>query len=192
MREKSTEIPFTPLHPVVEEENIEQEMMDQAISNGFDIPMDVINNDMMASERLYNCDTLELEATELVIFSQDVAKLYPSLDLDMTVQIVGEAMEDTEIKFEEIDYEEIGKYLAINMTDDDIRRNKIRTVVPIRKKERDGPVRGPRPTMAYLSTDKDQNGEQKWLWKSRTPPSPRQKKVMLARTIEIAVKFACI
>ena len=48
----------------ISEINIEQEMMDQVISNGFDIPMDVINNDMLASERLYNCDNLELEATE--------------------------------------------------------------------------------------------------------------------------------
>ena len=43
--------------------------------------------------------------------------------------------------------------------------------------------------MAYLNSDVDQNGDAKWFWKGKFQPSARQKRVMLARAMEIAVEF---
>ena len=49
---------------------------------------------------------------EIVVVSQDVRALYPSLDWETVVWIVGKILEETAITFEEVDYKKLGKYLA--------------------------------------------------------------------------------
>ena len=52
----------------------------------------------------------------LVIGSTDVKVLYPSLDIDFTVEKVCDVIRQSTIKFEGLWYEELGLYISINTT----------------------------------------------------------------------------
>ena len=60
---------------------------------------------------------------EMVIMSQDFNCLYTSLDREETVRIIGRLVEESEVEFKDIDYRQLGKYLAIHLTPDIIARN---------------------------------------------------------------------
>lgn len=97
-------------------------------------------------------------------------------------------IEDSELTFDDIDYKEVGKYLAIHLTPEEISDNNLIIVIPTRRKELNGPVRGVKPTVAYLENDLDSKKEPKWEWRGkRKNPTQLQKKRMIARTMEIVV-----
>ena len=52
----------------------------------------------------------------LVIGSTDVKALYPSLEIDFTVEKVCDVIRQSTIKFEGLWYEELGLYIFINTT----------------------------------------------------------------------------
>ena len=107
--------------------------------------------------------------------------LYPSLDWIETVRIVGKILEETEVEYKNIDYKKLGKYLAIHMTPEEITKDSLQSVVP--KK-----VKPNRVTIAFLDSDVDRKGEDKWDWAGkRKDPTRLQKKRMVARTTEIAI-----
>ena len=107
-----------------------------------------------------------------------------SLDCEEIIKIVGKLIEETDVRFENIDYRVIGKYLAIHLSPEEIAHNNLKTVIPKRIK-----TGGPKPGMAYLDSDLDKKKQEKWSWKGkRKVPSNLQKKKLLARALEVAVK----
>ena len=54
---------------------------------------------------------------EKVVVSMDLKALHPSLDISFTTEIVCEEFFKSEIKIENIDYEEMGLYIRINRND---------------------------------------------------------------------------
>ena len=107
------------------------------------------------------------ESKEIVVVSQDVDGLYPELRRAETVRIAGKLMEESEISFEDVNFQEVGKYLAIHLTQESIVKNNLVTVIPDRVKTQNGPVGGPKPGMAYLDSEVDNEGEEKWSWKGK-------------------------
>ena len=92
------------------------------------------------------------EDEELVIFSQDVIALYPSLDIDDITESVRKAVMDTKVSFKNIDMETVGKYLAIHMTKEEQKKLNIVSCIP----DREGETKGGtcrKVTIAYLDTD---------------------------------------
>ena len=63
------------------------------------------------------------EEDDIIIFSQDVRALYPSLDIEDITEAVREAMMETELSFENVDVETVGKYLAVNMSKADRKKS---------------------------------------------------------------------
>ena len=59
---------------------------------------------------------------DIIILIQDIRALYHSLDIDETIEIVFEAMMESEVKFDYVDIKEVAKYIAINMSKEDQRR----------------------------------------------------------------------
>ena len=53
---------------------------------------------------------------DMIIGSADVKALYPSLDINFTVDRVCDMLLISEVKFHGLWYKEIGLYLAINLT----------------------------------------------------------------------------
>ena len=68
----------------------------------------------------------------MVVVGTDVVKLYPTLDIQKVVGVVMEAMVDTEIIWEEIDYLEAACYVALNWTEEECQRSGLRRVLPRR------------------------------------------------------------
>ena len=88
---------------------------------------------------------------EIVVISQDVKALYPSLDWDTIVKIIGKILEETEIVFKDINYRNLGKYLAVHMTPEEISKDNLQSVVPTK-------VKPNKVTIAFLDSDVDKNG----------------------------------
>ena len=116
--------------------------------------------------KLKGCSSWSIPAISeergLVVISQDVKALYPSIDKTETVRIVGRMIEETELEFDNIDFKCLGKYLAVHLTQEKITNNHLISVIPARKKEveNNGNVSGRKPGIAYLDSDLDRNKEE--------------------------------
>ena len=110
-----------------------------------------------------------MEERELVIMSQNVKALYPSLNKMETVRIVGRVIEETELEFDNVDFKCLGKYLVVHLTPEEIASNHLISVIPARRKEKEnnGAVSGRKPGIAYLDSDLDRNKEEKWDWRGK-------------------------
>ena len=68
-------------------------------------------------------DMVQDFAVPMVVLGSDVVNLYPSLDIKQVVKEVKEAMLETEIQWENIDYLEAARYIALNWTELQCRRS---------------------------------------------------------------------
>ena len=127
----------------------------------------------------------------------DVSGMYPSLVIREVLEVLYTMVMGTNIQFDDINYEEAGKYLAVSMADDEKTRCGFGEVLPRRMVEvvrerrgEMGPVPGPRVTMAYLDSEdvkmRNEDGEEVRLpkWQSSgVNPSPLQQRMMVAWTL---------
>ena len=60
-----------------------------------------------------------------IVGSADIEALYPNLDIDFTIDKVCEVFEDSTVSVEGIDYAELGLYLSLNKTDDELREKEL-------------------------------------------------------------------
>ena len=115
------------------------------------------------------------------IISMDVKALYPSMDWNEIEKAVRELVETSDRDVEGVDWQEVGKYLAVMMTEGEIMEEKLQHVVPRRRAEI-----GRKISIAYLC---NKQNEEKWL-PSRMP-GHRQKKRMVGIAIAKGVRV-CI
>ena len=108
----------------------------------------------------------------------DVKALYPSMEWDEIITSVREMIEESEMEVEGVDWHEVGKYLAVVMTTEEIEDQGLRLVIPQRKGEKNRTI-----TVSYLN-DKRNNEN----WEKARAPGKRQKRKMLARAITEGVK----
>ena len=97
----------------------------------------------------------------LCLGSLDVKALYPSLLIQEAAKICGEEVSKSDVCFEEVDWTWASVYCALNMTEREVRKERLWDVVPDRKKG----ARGACPAILTYYTD-----EQKTRWISRTNP----------------------
>ena len=64
-------------------------------------------------------------------------------------------MEETDVTFEDVDYRDVGKYLAVYLIPLQVTKNNLKIVIPRRVKSG-----GPKPGMAYLDSDLDKDKEE--------------------------------
>ena len=60
----------------------------------------------------------------------DVEALYPSLDIDFTVEKVGELLYESDVCIKGIDYQELGLYLSLTKTDGELRQLELNSTCP--------------------------------------------------------------
>ena len=138
-----------------------------------------------------NKDAVDSE-TKRIIFSQDVKALYPSLSIEDIKELVKEVMMETEVEYKNLDIKMVAKYLAVNMTKEEQRKENIISCIPDRLTELEGTGRK-KVGMAYLDSDfinkKDKYGKivkvEKWSWKSKREPSHLQRRKMLAEMMRL-------
>ena len=54
----------------------------------------------------------------MIVIGSDVVNLYPSLDIQKIVGLVKQSLMDTTIEWEEVDYLEGARYIALNWTEE--------------------------------------------------------------------------
>ncbi|MEL7343085.1 MAG: hypothetical protein AAGM67_21555, partial [Bacteroidota bacterium] len=79
---------------------------------------------------------------KVIIGSTDVKALYPSLDIDFTIQVVCDVFRTSGIEIVGIDYDELGLYISLTRTPEEIRAAGLEKVCPTRAH-----TRGARPAI---------------------------------------------
>ena len=84
-------------------------------------------------ELRYNVDN------EVIVGSADVKALYPSLDVDFTVDKVCEVFYGSEVRVEGVNVEELGLYLSVSLKEGDLMEAGIAQYYPSRRSNRGRP-----------------------------------------------------
>ena len=66
---------------------------------------------------------------EIIVISQDVKALYPSINWDEIVRIFGKILEETSVTFGDVDYRGLGKGLAIHLSQEEIAKNNLTSII---------------------------------------------------------------
>ena len=69
------------------------------------------------------------EGQKVIITSMDVVALYPNLRIERCAVEVGKEMEESEIEYENVDYELGGRFIASNMTQTDVDREGLSRII---------------------------------------------------------------
>ena len=77
-----------------------------------------------------------------IIGSADVKALYPSLDIEFTIEVVCDMFNRSKVNIKNVNYKEVALYIALNRTDEEIRNKGLSHICPKRKYRR-----GPRPNI---------------------------------------------
>ena len=145
--------------------------------------MEEVNKKTAAMERT----NTENDAPELFLGSMDVKSLYPSLQAQTTAEIVSEISKEVDIKIEGVNWAEAGKYLAINLSQKEIKDLKIEHLVSTRKNKGG---RHPGITTAEVMGKlyKEDGAEDASLFHPpKKKPTQQEKKIILSQVIKTAI-----
>ena len=135
------------------------------------------SEEMKAAFEEYNRTEPEVRK-QCRVLSMDVKALYPSMEWEEIIVSVREMIENSEEVIENADYFEIGKYLAVTLSKEEIDNEKLQHVIPQRKIETNRNI-----TIAYLCNKKNED-----QWCRARKPGHRQKKKMLALAVAEGVR----
>ena len=117
---------------------------------------------------------------EMVIIGCDVESLYPSLDTKDCGRLVEEEIMRTDIEFENLDYLEGARLIALNKSAEYCRRHELHRVLPVRRKRT-----GSRPGVTGKGPLGQQRGDQEqWKFPNVTL-TPREKRLLVAEVAKI-------
>ena len=116
----------------------------------------------------------------MVLIGSDVSALYPNLDAEQVAEIVYKAVRDSKIKWENIDYLEATRYIALNWDNIRCRTSTLRRVLPRRRH-----TGGSRPGMTGAGpAGPDRGDQEQWIFpKVRLTTS--EKKEIIAQVVKI-------
>ena len=137
--------------------------------------------EMLAAFRRLN-DKLITE--EIIVGSADVKALYPSLDIEFTVEKVCEVFYNSEVKVEGIDVGELGLYLALNRKELQLRKLDLLQFCPTRKTNRGRP-----PTITGCALDEDKVKRYGPWTPPREKPDEQKVRQMFTEAMKIALLF---
>ena len=139
------------------------------------------SEEMRAAFERYNNEEEEDVKRQCQILSMDVKALYPSMDWKEIGVAVKEMVESCEKDVEDVDWKEVGKYLATTLTKEEIEKEGLRHVVPKRKQETNRKI-----TVAYLNNRKNDRN-----WSNPRAPGHKQKKRMIGLALAVGIQ-ACM
>ena len=182
-----------PTRPVVNAKRGAISRLSHTISKPIAIIADEADNDKMCEnteEVLEAIEKLNEDAKnnkDIIIGSLDVKALFPSLEVNRSAEIVRRMIATSNVDIENVDYEELAKYVAINVTSVEIQHSGMQDLIHTRKYNK-----GPKPGMtAREVTGGDEQRtlhNSKWRRPVRSPDTPAERKELLGWGMEIAVK----
>ena len=104
--------------------------------------------------------------TQMVLIGSDVISLYPNLVVNQVVERVKEAVVESSLKWEGIDYLECVRYLALNWSQEECSRSPLRRVLPVRRGKRGSRpgIKGPGPRGGTRGC------QEQWIFPDVFPP----------------------
>ena len=120
---------------------------------------------------------------DTIIGFLDVKALYPSLDIDFTAEIVSKEFYNSGVKIENMDYDELGLYLALNYNQRQLLSRSLEKVCPTKKSKRGAP---PKITGSGIGTTKKERFAP-WS-RAEEIPNEEQKRIMLKEAIQVVPK----
>ena len=154
-----------------------------------------VNRDLMEKCKLDPGYRLSIQKAEII--SLDVKALYPSLKIEEVKEILMEVLEKIQIEgkltLNEVKYHEVGKYLSIVCTEEEIKKYDLEEAIP----KKTAGNRGPRPGPAYWETDVREvyeRGKKKEVskWQEAEEPDERRKQkmisLMMTKAVEVIMK----
>ena len=122
-------------------------------------------------------------STPMVAIGSDVVSMYPNLDVDLVVDMIGEEVKKSGVKWTNVDWLEAARYLALNWTEVECRSSPLRRILPYRRKNR-----GTRPGVTGAGPMGRERGDQEqWVFPTVTL-TEGDKKELLASVIKIATQ----
>eukprot|EP00794_Sanderia_malayensis_P013423 gene13423-14802_t len=140
---------------------------------------------MNTKERLAEVEQVNAEGLgdRVVIGSTDVKALYSSLDIEFTIQVVCEIFGTSDVNILGIDYQELGLYISLSRTPEEIRAVGLEEVFPTRAQRR-----GPKSTItASGSAARKEVRFQSWR-PATSAPSRQQQRTMLVEALRIGLE----
>ena len=119
---------------------------------------------------------------DLVVGSADVKALYPSLDIDFTIENVCDVFFESDVQVKGVDYEEVGLYLAINTEPEVLQRSNIADVCLTRKFKR-----GRKPTITASGTEEKKEKRLKPWNPPKKQADEHAKRLMLREALNVAL-----
>jgi hypothetical protein len=129
------------------------------------------------------------DIVDLETLSWDVEALYPECKKRESSEIIEKAIKESDVIFSDVNWEEAGRYVAINCTDDEIEQSNLDELVPKRTTNK-----GRKPKMVYLDTEeaerKGPDGKKVKVpkWENvREPRDENERRLLMAKVMKIAV-----
>ena len=130
---------------------------------------------MRASFEEYNINTSDEVRAESVLLSMDIKALYPSMRDEVIVRAVRELILESDLKAVSVEYLEVGKYLRVVLSSEEIGDHGLTDVLPRRSKM----------SRRKLTTNCLDDGN--WV-PAKDRPDDQQRKLMLALAVSEGVR----
>ena len=136
--------------------------------------------EMLASVDMVNRRGID---STYIIGSADVKALYPSLEIDFTIEKVCELFNRSNVNIKHINYKEIALYIALNSTEEEISNKRIDGICPKRRY-----TRGPRPNITGCGTREDEKERyEPWVFPEESNINEDEKRKLIVEAIRIVL-----
>ena len=136
------------------------------------------SEEMRASFEKYNDEEEPAVKKQCRVISMDVKALYPSMEWGEIIKSVEELIENSQEEIKNVDYEEVGKYIAVTVDKERIASEGLSNVIPERKRETGRAI-----TVAYLCNKSNED-----KWKTARKPGKQQRKKMIAIAVAEGIR----
>ena len=119
----------------------------------------------------------------MVAIGSDVVSMYPNLDVNSVVDMIGEEIQRTQVKWTNVAWLEAARYLALNWNEKQCRESPLRRILPWRRKNR-----GTRPGITGTGPLGRERGDQEqWEFPTVTL-TEEDKRGLLENVIKVATR----
>ena len=119
-----------------------------------------------------------------IVGSMDVIALYPSLDIDFTIQKVCEVLYESPVRYEGLNVKELGLYLSLVMNDDELSEKGVHTGCPKRRFPN-----GPRPNITGCGMrEKEEDRHRSWVFPDLANVTTNLQRRMLVEAMRVVLK----
>ena len=119
----------------------------------------------------------------MVVIGSDVVSLYPNLKIQQLMGEVRKAVQESVVTWEEIDYLEAARYVALNWSEEKCRNSPLGRILPRRRKKG-----GSRPGLTGAGPQGAARGDQEQWQFPRVRLRKDEKRLLVATVIELATE----